>query len=105
MPIRPRGEGIARPIAKDLKTRGKELSMATYGRVLEVLRDYRNELEQRTQTEISTAFSGGPEAMAAFSSRGGMSAFATPLSNVHATGVGVRVRNDEIVPDEFVLKV
>ncbi len=79
--------------------------MATYGRVLEVLRDYRNELEQQTQTEISTAFSGGAEAMAAFSSRGGMSAFATPLSNVHATGVGVRVRGDQVVPDEFVLKV
>jgi hypothetical protein len=34
-----------------------------------------------------------------------MSAFRTPLSNIHATGVGVRVRDGEVQPDEYVLKV
>lgn len=79
--------------------------MATYGRVLEVLRDYRNDLEQETQAEISSAFAGGMGAAIAFTTGGGMSAFATPLSNVHATGVGVRVRHGEVISGEFVLKL
>jgi hypothetical protein len=43
--------------------------------------------------------------MSAFAARGGVSAFSTPLSNVHATGAGIRVRNGQIVENEFVLKV
>jgi hypothetical protein len=79
--------------------------MASYGRVLEVLRDYRNELEQETQAEVHSAFTEAGGGMSAFAARGAMSAFATPLSNVHATGVGIRVRGGEPVLDEFVLKV
>lgn len=79
--------------------------MATHGRVLEVLRDYRNELEQQKQAEVHATFAASGAGMSAFSARGAMSAFATPLSNVHATGVGVRVRQGEVVPDEFVIKV
>jgi hypothetical protein len=79
--------------------------MASYGEVLEVLRDYRNTLEQQAQAEVHASFAGRGGGMASFSARGGMSAFATPLSNVHATGVGVRVRRGEVIPDEFVLKV
>jgi hypothetical protein len=79
--------------------------MASYGEVLEVLRDYRNTLEQQAQAEVHASLGGGGVGMTAFSARGGMSAFATPLSNVHATGAGVRVRGGEVIPDEFVLKV
>jgi len=79
--------------------------MAEYGEVLSVLKDFRNTLEEETQQEVEAQFTGGMVAMSAFAARGGVSAFSTPLSNVHATGVGIRVRGGKIVPDEFVLKV
>lgn len=79
--------------------------MANYGEVLSVIKDFRNDLEQQTQEEVEAQFSGGMVTMSAFAARGGVSAFSTPLSNVHATGVGIRVRNGQVVPDEFVLKV
>ncbi len=79
--------------------------MAEYGKVLSVLKDFRNDLEQETQQEVEAQFSGGMVAMSAFAARGGVSAFSTPLSNVHATGAGIRVRGGKVVPDEFVLKV
>jgi hypothetical protein len=79
--------------------------MAKYGDVLSVLKDFRNDLEQQTHEEVEAQFSGGMVAMSAFAARGGVSAFSTPLSNVHATGVGIRVRKGKVVPDEFVLKV
>jgi hypothetical protein len=79
--------------------------MAEYGEVLSVLKDFRNTLEEETQQEVETQFTGGMVAMSAFAARGGVSAFSTPLSNVHATGVGIRVRGGKVVPDEFVLKV
>ena len=79
--------------------------MAKYGEVLAVLKDFRNDLEEQTQEEVEAQFTGGMVEMSAFAARGGVSAFSTPLSNVHATGVGIRVRNGVVVPDEFVLKV
>lgn len=79
--------------------------MADYGKVLSVLKDFRNDLEQQTQEEVEAQFSGGMVTMSAFAMHGGVSAFSTPLSNVHATGVGIRVRNGKPVTDEFVLKV
>jgi hypothetical protein len=79
--------------------------MAKYGEVLSVLKDFRNDLEEQTQEEVEAQFAGGMVAMSAFAARGGVSAFSTPLSNVHATGVGIRVRGGAVVPDEFVLKV
>ena len=79
--------------------------MASYGEVLSVIKDFRNDLEQQTQDEVEAQFSGGMVTMSAFAARGGVSAFSTPLSNVHATGVGIRVRGGQVVPDEFVLKV
>lgn len=79
--------------------------MAGYGDVLCALRDYRTNLEQQTQEEVDRHFRMGGGVMSAFAARGGVAAFATPLSNVHATGVGVRVRKGRIMPDEFVIKV
>jgi hypothetical protein len=79
--------------------------MANYGEVLSVLKDFRNDLENETQQEVEAQFTGGMVTMSAFAARGGVSAFSTPLSNVHATGVGIRVRNGQVVPDEMVLKV
>ena len=79
--------------------------MASYGEVLETLRDYRIELEHGAQNEIEANFSGGGAAMTAFAARSGVGAFATPLTNVHATGVGVRVRQNKVIPNEFVLKL
>jgi hypothetical protein len=79
--------------------------MAKYGDVLAVIKDFRNDLTQQIHEETEAQFSGGAVALSAFAARGGVSAFATPLSNVHATGVGVRMRNGQVVSDEFVIKV
>lgn len=78
--------------------------MATYNDVLGALRAYRNELEQETHLEMEAHFT-GRDGMRSFAARGAASAFATPLSNVHATGVGVRFRGGKLINDEFVLKV
>jgi len=88
--------------------------MASYGDVLASLREFRNELAQQTHEEVAAQFSAAERAFAAsaeratgaaFAPRGGAAAFSTPLSNVHATGVGVRVKGGEVIPDEFVIKV
>jgi hypothetical protein len=70
--------------------------LATYQDALAKLDGFRTELHtQRSSENVSSAFS----------TRGAFSAFSTPLNNVHATGVGIRVRNGNIVPGEFVIKV
>jgi hypothetical protein len=79
--------------------------MASYGDVLATLKDYRVELEHSAQREAESQFTAGGAGMAAFAARGGVSAFATPLNNVHATGVGVRVRQNKVVPGDFVIKL
>lgn len=79
--------------------------MASYGEVLEALRDYRNKLEVQTQTDMEAQFAGAPAGvMSAFAATGG-SPFTTALSNVHATGVGIRVKGGKPQPGAFVLKV
>ncbi|MDP9120523.1 MAG: hypothetical protein M3O15_04015 [Acidobacteriota bacterium] len=79
--------------------------MPSFGDVLAVLKDFQNNLEQQTQQEVEVGFQSGSGTMRAFASLGGDGAFATSLSNVHATGVGVRVKAGKVVPGEFVLKV
>ena len=70
--------------------------MATYANALAALDGFRTELHTQKSTE---------GVMTAFAARGALSAFSTPLTNIHATGVGMRVRGGQIVPDEFVIKV
>lgn len=79
--------------------------MASYGEALSVIKDFRNDLEEQTQDEVEVRSRGDAVAMSAFAARGGVSAFSTPLSNVHATGVGIRLRDGKVVPGEFVIKV
>lgn len=74
--------------------------MASYADCLAALPAFRNDLlrEQTfSQPGVASAF--------AFSPRGAFSAFATPLANVHATGVGIRYKNGEYVQGEHVIKV
>ncbi len=73
--------------------------MSTYLEALEALDDYRITLFAEQQNEVVAT------ASTAFSAQGASSAFATALTNVHATGVGVRIRRGRIVPDEFTIKV
>lgn len=73
--------------------------MSTYSEALEALDDYRIALFAEQQDEDVAA------ASAAFSAQGASSAFATALTNVHATGVGVRVRRGRILPEQFTIKV
>jgi hypothetical protein len=77
--------------------------MAAYGDVLAALRDFRNELELEIQKEVGS--SQEDRGMVAMAARGGTSAFATPLTNIHATGVGIRVRKGNPIAKDFVLKV
>ena len=74
--------------------------MASYAECLAALPAFQNDLlRERTfaQPGVATAFG--------FSPRGAFSAFATPLANVHATGVGIRHKNGEYVQGEHVIKV
>lgn len=73
--------------------------MASFAEAFAALDDYRSVLMDAQQAEDATA------ASAVFSARGAFSAFATPLTNVHATGVGIRIRNGKIIENDFVLKV
>jgi hypothetical protein len=73
--------------------------MATFPEAFAALDDYRLALLSAQQDEnVATA-------ARAFSARGAFSAFATPLTNVHATGVGIRLRDGKVVKDDFVIKV
>ena len=67
--------------------------MANYEDTIAALSSFRATLFQQQQTEsaeMATAFSAPAE---------------TPLNNVHATGVGVRIKNGKVVKNDFVLKV
>ena len=75
--------------------------MATYAECLAALPAFRNDLHRdRALGESSAA-----AAPFSFSPHGAFAAFATPLANVHATGVGIRYKNGEYVPGEHVIKV
>jgi hypothetical protein len=73
--------------------------MATFSEAFAALDEYRSAVQSARQNEDSS------ESTSAFAARGAFSAFATPLTNVHATGVGIRLRNEKIVEDDYVLKV
>lgn len=82
--------------------------MARFEDVLAALGHYRAALQTQVLQDIerqSRAPLSEAQAMRAFSQGGALPATATPLTNVHATGAGIRVRNGEIVPGDFVLKV
>ena len=71
--------------------------MATYSDTLQALTDFRSEVLRRQQTQ--------PAAVARSLGEGAFSAFSTPMNNVHATGVGLRVRSGRPVINEHVLKM
>jgi hypothetical protein len=86
--------------------------MARFEDVLAALNHYRIELQTAVLQDIErqTAFVpdlpiAQAQPMRALSPGGASAALATPLTNVHATGVGIRVRSGQAVPDDFVLKV
>jgi hypothetical protein len=76
--------------------------MARFEEALAVLDDYRVALQHSIAADIESQQSVG---MSAFAARGAFAAFSTPLTNVHATGVGIRVRGGQIDSEEFVIKV
>src|SRR5262249_55658722 len=85
--------------------------MASYEETLRVLNPFRVELQTSAFREIQQqprragATIAEVQPLSAFSTSGAPHAFATPLNNVHATGVGVRVRKGKVLPNEFVIKV
>jgi hypothetical protein len=77
--------------------------MSTYAECLAALPEFRNELHRKrseAQAEAVAAFN----APGAFAVHGAFAAFATPFSNVHATGVGIRSKGGEYT-NEVVIKV
>jgi hypothetical protein len=76
--------------------------MATFAECLAALPSFRNDLLRRQHLEEP---SGAATARAYFETRGAYAAFATPLTNIHATGVGIRHRGGQYDPSEHVLKV
>src|SRR5829696_4261841 len=81
--------------------------MATLGEVYAALADYRAELQQQRfhAGAYDTAMLAESAGVSAQAAAAPLAAFSSPLTNVHATGVGVRVRGGAVVPDEFVIKV
>src|SRR5215204_3502489 len=81
--------------------------MATLGEVYAALADYRVELQQQRfhAGAYDTAMLAESAGVSAQAAAAPLAAFSSPLTNVHATGVGVRVRGGAVVPDEFVIKV
>jgi hypothetical protein len=76
--------------------------MPSYAECLAALPEFRNELHKRRAEERSTMLSAfGAQA---FSAQGAFAALSTPLTNVHATGVGVRSKGGEYT-GEITLKV
>lgn len=78
--------------------------MASFNEANAALDEYRAALSN----EVAASDSGVTAALAAPATarlRGAFSAFASPLENVHATGVGIRVRDGKLQADDFVLKV
>ena len=74
--------------------------MATYAECLAALPSFRNDLLRDTSlSDIGAALP------FTFSPHGAFSAFAHPLTNVHATGVGIRQREGKYVRGEHVIKV
>jgi hypothetical protein len=71
--------------------------MTTLGDVYAALPAFRAELHQQR-------FEAAP-ASTARTFRGAFAGMRTPMSNVHATGVGIRVRDGKIVDQDFVIKV
>ena len=76
--------------------------MAKYEDALKALNPFRVRLQEAVFADVERQPVG---MLSAFSTGGASSAFTTPLTNVHATGVGIRVRHGKIVPNEFVIKV
>jgi hypothetical protein len=86
--------------------------VARFEDVLVALSHYRVELQAAIMQDMerqghfeTDAPTTESQPMRAFSLGGASPVTATPLTNVHATGAGVRVRNGQVVPNDFVLKV
>ena len=74
--------------------------MAKYQEISAALPDLRTDLLRKQLDEAAQ-----PAAAMAFAARGAFSAYATPVNNIHATSVGIRLAGDQYRPDEFVLKM
>ena len=72
--------------------------MASFEEAYAALDEYRAVLSNALMDDSPTVAS-------PFASRGAFATIASPLGNVHATGVGVRLRGGKLVPGDFVLKV
>lgn len=74
--------------------------MATFEQALRALPGFRNDLLRRQQLEAPLE-----EGTSGFETGGAFGAFPTPLTNVHATGVGIRSRGGQYDPTDNVIKV
>ena len=75
--------------------------MSTLGDVFSAIEDFRAALFMDQNSEDSSLSA----AAASAGLRGILGGLVSPLQNVHATGVGIRMRKEELFPSEFVIKV
>lgn len=75
--------------------------MSSLGEVLSAIEDFRSDLFMDQNSESSTLTA----TVASAGIRGLLGGFVSPLQNVHATGVGIRMRKGKLFPSEFVIKV
>ena len=76
--------------------------MASFNEAYAALDEYRaalsNEMPQGMQSMMAASAAPAPD-----HPRGAFAAFASPLQNVHASGVGIRLRAGKAVPGDFVI--
>ncbi len=75
--------------------------MSSLNEVLSAIGDFRAQMF----TEQSSAQSALTASAASIGLRGMVGQLVSPLANIHATGIGVRIRKGKLLPREFVLKV
>jgi hypothetical protein len=77
--------------------------MSNYGEALAALDAFRAKLHEETANEIEDL--SGPQPAMAFAAHGtAVSGLSGPLTNVHATGVGLRSKGGQLVPNDFDLR-
>jgi hypothetical protein len=81
------------------------VNMASLGDTYAALPAFRVALQEQQLQEGGLLSEGFIRTSSVRNLRTPFSGNASPIENIHATGIGIRVRNGKIIPDDFVLKV
>ena len=81
------------------------VNMASLGDTYAALPAFRVALQEQQLQEGDLLSEGLIRTASVRNLRTPFSANASPIENIHATGIGIRVRNGKIIPNDFVIKV